>query len=335
MMRKFLSRLVYQISIEHVWALTAIAGVLIFLNLNPIRPHDFWWHMAIGREILNTGKIPVVDAYSLTFQGQPYPSYSMFWLMEVFFYLVYSLGGPALIVFSHSLLVSLAYATLLYLCRLISGSWRLAALAMLFAAAVGLNDWNVRPQAVTFLICTTYLLAIHNLRDGKRKRWLLVFPLGMLVWTNSHGTFFIGFVLIGLWLGEELWSAWRSGGVEAKWKGLLSPLVALVSAGLATLLNPRSVGIVTYLTGMLSNSPVQTLVPEWAAPSFNTLQGALFLIGLLFSAAILAVSPKRPTFYQVVTYLFFATLGLKTSRGIVCRPWQPKLHGQRKPLGFR
>jgi hypothetical protein len=68
---------------------------------------------------------------------------------------------------------------------------------------------------------------------------------------------------------------------------------------------------------MLSSSPVQTLVPEWAAPTFDTLTGALFLVGVLFSAAVLAISPRRPTLNQLMTFLFFAALGLKTSRGIV------------------
>jgi hypothetical protein len=59
------------------------------------------------------------------------------------------------------------------------------------------------------------------------------------------------------------------------------------------------------------------MVPEWAPPSFNSLDGVLFFVGLLFSAAVLALSPRRPTFFQLVTFLAFAALGLKTSRGIL------------------
>jgi hypothetical protein len=315
--RGFVSRLYDQLTIEHVWALAALAGIFIFLNLNPIRPHDFWWHMAVGREIVQTGQIPAVDTFSYTMQGQPYLSYNMFWLMDVLFHLVYGLGGPAFIVFAHSILITSAYAILLYLCKQISGSWRVAAFSMLFAAALGLNDWNVRPQAVTFVLGALYLLAIHKLQEGGRKTWLLVFPAGILIWANSHGTFFIGFVLVGMWLGEELWQGWRSVSGNQRWQGIRLPQLAILVTGLASLLNPRGVGIIAYLTGMLSSSPVQTLVPEWAAPTFDTLTGALFLVGLLLSATVLAISPRRPTLYQLMTLLFFAALGLKTSRGIV------------------
>ena len=316
-MKTVLNRFFRRLSIEHLWALVALAGVFIFLNLHPIRPHDFWWHLAVGREIVSSGDIPAVDAYSLTQRGQPYPSYNMFWLMELYFYLVYSLGGPALIVFGQSLMVGSAYAILLYLGWKRSGSCRLAAFTLLFAAALGMNDWNVRPQAITFLLAGVYLLAIHKLRAGKSKRWLLIFPLGMLVWANSHGSFFIGFVLLGLWLLQALWDGWRVGEVGGRWKGVRLPLPGLLGAGLAALLNPRGLGILSYLRDMLSSSQVQALVPEWAAPSFDTLGGALFLLGLLLVAVNLALSPKRPNMFQLLAFLFFAALGLKTLRGSV------------------
>ena len=68
----------------------------------------------------------------------------------------------------------------------------------------------------------------------------------------------------------------------------------------------------------LSRDPVvQSLVPEWAPPSFATLDGTLFYVALLAGTLILAYSPRRPTFFQSFCFLSFAALSLKTSRGIV------------------
>ena len=136
----------FHLSIEHIWGLTALVGIFIFINTHPIRPHDFWWHITIGREILTTGQIPAVDIYSYTANGQAYPSYQMFWLMEIMLYKIYQLGGPALVVFIHSVLITSAYVVIFWICKLTSKSWRIAAFGVLFAAALGLNDWNVRPQ---------------------------------------------------------------------------------------------------------------------------------------------------------------------------------------------
>jgi hypothetical protein len=62
---------------------------------------------------------------------------------------------------------------------------------------------------------------------------------------------------------------------------------------------------------------VQNLVTEWAPPTFDSLIGQLFLLALLLTAVILAISPRRPTLLQILGFLCMAVLGLKTSRGIV------------------
>jgi uncharacterized membrane protein len=45
--------------------------------------------------------------------------------------------------------------------------------------------------------------------------------------------------------------------------------------------------------------------------------GALFFCGLIGSGILMLLSPKRPDFFQIATYLVFGILGVKTSRGSV------------------
>jgi len=300
-------------SIEHLWALTVLVGVFIFANTHPIRPFDFWWHIAAGRELAQTGQIPLVDSASQTMAGAPYPAYQTYWLMEWTLYQLYRLGGATLIVLFQTAVVTATYALLLWLARRISGSWRVAALATLFAAAQGLNDWNVRPQTISFLIGALFLSAIDAYRRQPRWALLALFPAGMLIWVNSHGTFPIGLLLLGLWLVDEAWNAFHTG----QWRDLLASALALgITAG-ACLLNPRGIGVLGYVTAMTSDPIIQNLVTEWLPPTFETLGGQLFLGGLLLSAAVLALSPRRPTPSQLLTFLVFGALGLRTSRGIV------------------
>lgn len=310
----------FQLRIEYLWALVALVGIFVFVNTHPIRPHDFWWHITIGREILATGKIPTTDIYSYTAAGQPYPSYQMFWLMEILLFELYKLGGPALVIFIHSLMISIAYGVILWLCKQVSNSWRIATVGVLFAAALGLNDWNVRPQGITFLLASLFLLAIYQYRKKHRWTWLIVLPLGMLVWVNSHGTFLIGLALVGIWLAQEIWETLLTppeGGRLVAIKGILAPGASFIITILVCLVNPRGFGIINYLKTLTGNSVVQNLVTEWAPPTFNSLLGTLFFIGLLVCAIVLALSPRRPNFYQVLTFIIFSLLGLKTSRGSV------------------
>jgi hypothetical protein len=310
----------FQLSIEHLWGITALMGIFIFVNTHPIRPHDFWWHITIGQEILTTGKIPATDIYSYTAYGNSYPSYQMYWLMEVFLFTIYKLGGPALVVFIHSLIISSAYIVIFLIGKKTSKSWRIGTFGVLFAAALGLNDWNLRPQGITFLLASLFLLAIYEYRDSHRWGWLLVFPLGMLVWVNSHGTFIIGLILIAIWLGQEIWDVAKlriTQNERGASKLLLAPAITFGITLLICLANPQGLEIINYVTNLTGSSVIQNLVTEWAAPTFKSLMGSIFFIGLMGSAVILALSPKRPNFIQIVSFVVFGLLGLKTSRGSV------------------
>jgi hypothetical protein len=310
----------FQLSIEHLWGLAALVGIFMFVNTHPIRPHDFWWHIAIGREILATGKIPIVDIYSYTAGGQVYPSYQMYWLMEVLLYSIYKFGGPAFVIFIYSLVISSAYFVIFWICKLTSKSWRIAAFSVLFAAALGINDWNVRPQGITFLLASLYLLAIYEYQESRQLGWLVVFPLGMVVWVNSHGTFLIGLVLMTIWFGQVIWDVIKSRSTKKQTDAKTLLLVPSITFGitiLTCLINPQGLGIVNYLKTLTSNNMVQNLVTEWAPPTFNSLMGVIFLLSLMGIVIVLAISPKRPNFFQMATFLIFGLLGLRTSRGSV------------------
>jgi hypothetical protein len=82
-----------QLTPRMLWGVALITIVFTYINMGQIAPNDFWWHMAIGRDILNNRQIPLFDIYSFTMQGQPYPSYQMFWLMETWFYTLFSMGS--------------------------------------------------------------------------------------------------------------------------------------------------------------------------------------------------------------------------------------------------
>ncbi len=309
-----------KLSIEHVWCFTVLAGICAFVSTHPIRPHDFWWHIRVGQEMVASGHIPTVDVFSFTVPGKLYSSYAMFWLMETSLYWLHSLGGPALVIFAHTLVIVAAYGLLLRLCWKIAGSGRVAAICALFAAALGLNDWNVRPQTISFLLATLMLWAIYTYRSGPRRWLVVVFPVCELIWVNSHPTFPLGLVLVGAWLCDEGWQELKlrlAGQRRAELKHLLAPGIALATAAMACLVNPQGLGIVAYLSSMGKNPVIQNLVLEWAPPSFNSLTGSLFLLSLLASAVLLAASPRRPSLMQLVTLVLFAGLGLKTLRGIV------------------
>ncbi len=309
-----------RLSVEHLWVLVIVIGIIAFLNTQPVPPNDFWWHMAVGKEILATHHIPQVDVYSFTAPGAPYPSYQQFWLMEVVLYTVYRLGGLVAVILFQMVIVASAYLVVLSLCYRRSLNWRAAAAGLLFAAALGFGNWNVRPQAITYLYAALFLAAIDHLQRKPGRLVWLVFPVVMLLWVNSHGTFPIGFAILGIWGLDRLAQVFREHArLKFGWDfhPLLQPVLASLGALLGCLVNPTGLGFVRYFSNMAGNPVLQNFTTEWMPPGFDTLDGTLFLISLLLLAVILAVSPKRPSLASLLSFLVFAFLGLKYVRGVV------------------
>lgn len=314
-----ISRINIRIPVRMLWALGILTFVFTYVNMSQIAPNDFWWHMAVGRDILSNGQIPAVDVYSYTMAGQPYLSYQMFWLMDVWLYGWYSIGGAELVLFIQSLIVTGTYLIILLLCWSVSKKWGVTSFCLILTILLGIYAWNVRPQAISFLIGAIFLYGIYTYRQRPRLRWLLVFPVGMLVWVNSHGSFPVGLLLLGIWVGDELRQVYLTWHKEKRlhFERLFTPVFVLsVTTGICVL-NPRGVGILSYLMTMASNPAVQNTVPEWSPPNFNTPIGPLFFTSLFFSAVVLARSPRRPTFFQLACFVAFAALGLWTTRGVV------------------
>lgn len=294
----------------HLLALTALVGIFVFVSTHPIRPHDFWWHLVIGREILQTGHIPTVDTFSYTRIGEPYPSYAMFWLADALMYGLYALGGPALIVFAHSLLIMSAYGLILWTAWEASGP-RAAALGIVVAAALGLDDWNVRPQAFAFLAGALFLRGLAGLE--RSPHWLWIFPLGMALWVNTHGSFPLGLLLVGLTLVGKALEGWIGGERGIPVRRFLRAFGLTV---LATGLNPRGFGVYAYLIMMARNPVIRTMVPEWAPPGLDR-HGLLFYTVVAMMGLLLAIPPRRLPPHHLLIAGAFALLGFQTSRGVV------------------
>jgi len=296
-----------------------MSGILAFLNTHPIRPHDFWWHIAIGRDIVEARAIPLNDIYSFTRFGTPYPSYSQFWLAEVFLYLVYHFGGPVLVILVQTLVIGSAYTLLMWVCQIAASNWRAVAFSILFAAALGFGNWNVRPQSLSYFYGALIIFGITKYRQTGNRKWFVLFPLTMALWVNSHGSFPIGLAMIGIWLADESWRAavrWLN---DRTWylNDWLSALISLLLAIAGCVVNPRGFGFIGYLTMMAGNNIVQNFILEWMPPDFTSLEGVIFYAAFMASAILLAISPRRPSFSHIFTFLVFGLLGLKYIRGIV------------------
>ena len=293
--------------------LLGTALLLLGIFATEIGDTDSWWHLATGRYILEEARLPVPDPFSYTSElGEPsYPGEEKVrrfnltheWLAQVVWYVIYLVGGfPALVLWKACLL-GLVCAAAGYLAAERSRSFLAGIMGALAAAPVLTMFSAGRPALLTFLFVALFVVILERHRSGRADRlvWLLV-PLELL-WANSHGGFFLGWVTIGAyWVGSRRLSSERR-------RGLLYVSAAVF---LAAGVNPNGFRIFEVLPAYRASFLTSTLI-EWKPPF---LWGPPYTYNvLLYSAAgLLLLSWRRVRLTDVLLFAAFAGASLTAFR---------------------
>ena len=198
------------VGIEQLWAVLALVLIGVFIALVPTPPHDFWWHLKAGQLVAAQG-IPTTNMFAWSVPADA-PFVYATWLGEWLFYALYALGGPQAPILARNLLGLAGFALVAAEARRRSGSWRLAALAALLAAAMSANNLPARTQNWAWLPFGLYALILGAYAAGQaRPRALVALPPLMAFWVNVHGSFVLGLALLAIVAaGETLRVLFRS-----------------------------------------------------------------------------------------------------------------------------
>lgn len=281
---------------------------------------DTFWHLRAGSYLVENRQLITTDPFSLTRYGEPwiYPG----WLAQILLVGVYqSFGYPGLNLFT-ALFVLAAFIALW---PLLEGPvlWK-SAVTILASAAAGVY-WAARPHILSFTLAAVFLLVLETDRrssDGKRALWLL--PPLMALWTNLHGGFAIGFILIGLYglasLIAYLDSRFRvSSGRKESYqlrKRMLILLAVGIGGALAVMLNPHGPRMLIYPFQTISIGTLQDFIAEWQSPNFHALQNQPFLWMLLLAMVSFAFTHQRVRVVEMLQILTFTYMGLSAGRNI-------------------
>ena len=303
-------------TLPQLWAIVSLACIFIILGLWLVRPHDFWWHVRVGQWIVENGRLPHADLFSFTRAGEPWAYQS--WVMEIIFYLLLHAGDLPLVIFFHAVVITAAYALLLLVNRRASGGdLRWAAMATIAAAALGFDNWNVRPQTISFLLfaVTLYLIERHaahlavgrsRLRGNHALWWL---PPLFVFWANAHGGFIFGLALLGAFLLTRLLAWFRR---QCRFPTHLF-LITVLSA-VATLVTPLGLGMIDYMLSFLHHPVTRYLNTEFMPPTIRTLGGQLFFGFLAAWIGLLSAGRYRFSLHESIRLLLFGGLALMASR---------------------
>jgi hypothetical protein len=234
---------------------------------------DYFWHIATGRLILETGRIPSVDPFSFTWAGRPWIPDQ--WLSDVVIELLRRWLGAGIMLLLFGIVAAAAIGLVAESVRR-SGVRVAAVVAVsLLTAATLATQITARPQVLSFpLLAITIAILIRARPERRRLLWLL--PPIFLAWANLHG-----FFVIGLGVGFVYLVATFAGGTPmASQRSLV--LGVAVACLVATAITPSGpAGIPYALTFGDPNDWGARNIAEWQSPNFHDPQFLPFLVSVV------------------------------------------------------
>ena len=289
--------------------LLVVTLILIFIMAarTPL-DSDMWWHLRSGEQTLREARPLLVDVFSYTRYGAPWINHS--WLSQVGMALLFRMGGFLALGIAMALLATLSMALVLAQCE---GPAVLKSAALVLGGVVASVVWGARPQLTSLVLLagTGLLLYLWKWRRIDRL-WLL--PLLFCLWSNLHGGYALGFLLIGFAVAGEILNhllrlptpvSWRKLGWLGLWTGI---------SVFTILINPNGLDVWRIPFQTVNVGMLQQFISEWASPDFHDplQQTMLVLLFATFGAAALAGRPMDGA--DLATVMGFSLLALVARR---------------------
>ncbi|WP_156023583.1 hypothetical protein [Sulfobacillus thermosulfidooxidans] len=269
---------------------------------------DVFWQWAAGRYMIHHHLVLHDDVFSYTLYHKPWVTEE--WGYEVLLAaLVSGLGGVAFWLMSAGigtiLMVSLAWLLSL---RGVKG---LKNGLLVLMAAPGLVEFvKDRPQAFSYVFFVWMLIILWNAKTHPRRLWWSV-PL-LWVWTNMHGSFLLGFLLLlleGIWIIVPVNTArvktWPTQVSLKHWARVFSVSV------LASFMNPNGPGLWAYSWHVSFSTRIAEYIAEWQSPDFHMMIWVVVILVPLFLLVLLMLFGNIPVNWPdffLVAGLFYATM---------------------------
>jgi hypothetical protein len=299
--------------VERLSARTLLLGgvmiVVLSLFTGVEQDPDFWWHVRVGRWMLDNAMLPKTDIFTYTVPAHVWTDHE--YLTEILMWLVYSTFGIAVLCIAFGLLTWAGF-WLLYL-QVRRQPFVLAGIGLTIAAIAGSPIWGPRAQMITFALSCLELYWLRGYLEG-RSRAITYFPLVMIAWANLHGGWVIGFVWLGVALAAELvaW-AWDQDNPAHRMHVRRLAVISLVSV-VAVAATPHLLSLYPYPFQTQGSVAQQNLIVEWFSPDFHLTELRPFeaMVFLL----VVGYALKRPSLYDLFLGLLALGLALQSVRNV-------------------
>lgn len=246
-----------------------VAGVayLVILSVGAklLNDPDSYWHIVVGRWILDTGTFPHSDPFSFTMHGAPWIAKE--WLSQILYTFAFDLGGWAAIA---GLAAIAAAVALGLLARFLLDELSPLPVTLLSAGAFMLSTPHLlaRPHVLAFPVMVAWVAGLVRAVDRgvPPSFWLL--PL-MTLWANLHGGFTFGLFLIAAVALDAIVEA--EDGIRLRTAFVWARFAVL--ALIAACITPYGWESILVTQRVLGLGEALSIIGEWRPADFSRLSG--------------------------------------------------------------
>ena len=245
------------------------------------RDSDTGWHIRTGESMLQDLRLPRTDTFSYTRNGQEWFAWE--WLPDVAFGAVHQLAGlPGVAALAAIVIASTAWGVARLALSLGANLFLTAGAVIVLLGTTSIH-WLARPHVFSWLFALIFV-AVAELERRGRSRALYLLPVLACLWANTHGSFFLGPLILLTYSAGE-WIK-RQSGVRLSSAALMSLA--------ATFINPYGWHLHDHVLTYLQNDYLMDRISEFRSFSFHA-PGAYYVEVFLFGAiaGILALLRQR------------------------------------------
>ncbi len=309
------------LSLSNKITLSLLFVLIVILAFRQIHSPDLGFHLKTGIWMLQNIEFPGKDMFTYTVGTHEY--IDLQWLYQITIAIIDTLSGEFGLVASNALLIIVSFILVLFritrkqnLNKLSHWQWLLF-LTIYSVAAL----FETRPHVFSWVYLNLVFIILDEYVERGRKT-LVFLPLVMILWTNTHSIFIIGWIVIGSYILGSFWRERRLWTPVTQY-GLLSIVVSLV--------NPYFFNGVAYpfrQFQLLQGSNIfKSSIGELISPLrfiSNYSNGAFVLIEPLFcfhiflvvSVIVFIICLKRIQLHELLVFLFFLYLGCTALKNI-------------------
>lgn len=301
--------------------------------LTPIADIDFPFHLKTGEYIYKHKIIPKDDPFAFHGKGiltdKEIFMLSQYWLAQIIFYKLYTIIGITGIIFLRAAIFT-SFVFLIWYVLKKKGIYSsfLTAIIVTFA----LQTYNLdRPQYFSFIFSLLLILFLEKFRQEPNSfRPLLFIPPLMLLWSNMHGGFIFGVVVILIYAVAESFKYFIKKviprlpiGQPLSQKLLLTLLVACLLAIISSYINPNGhTALIRVMAAHTSYEWLFSSIREYMTPLEEArfpyavkISSISFWILFGMTCILLAINTIRKKYIDItiISLIFFSSFASFTA----------------------